>query len=123
MQSALAEGQNHIRIEMHKDNYGFQETITIRPVIVNLTDGLLTYTMAYVGQVFNTDNTLVWEKEMVAYGKITIPANAERSLDQFFWDQKDKTGKQVPPGRYRIFIRLFEYRFKDVNGQKWITIR
>ena len=119
----VAGGSDYIRVETERDIYSLGGPVKVTPVLVNQSDAPVTYTMAYVVNIFDPKEAVIWEREMVVYGKITIPAQSEGKLSEFTWDQKDKAGKQVSEGRYRIFIRLFEYRFRDIHGHKWITVR
>jgi hypothetical protein len=118
-----ADARNYIRVETDRDVYAIGEPAKITPVIVNESGDPATYTMAYVVKVFDAEETVIWEREMVAYGKITIPACSEGKLDTFIWDQRDKAGNQISPGRYRIFIRLFEYRYRNIQGEQGIRVR
>jgi hypothetical protein len=117
-----ADARNYIRVETDRDIYAIGEPAKITPVIVNESGDPATYTMAYVVKVFDAQETVIWELEMVAYGKITIPPHAEGRLDAFIWDQRDKDGNQISQGRYRIFIRLFEHRYRDIQGEKRISV-
>jgi hypothetical protein len=118
-----ADGRNYIRVETNREVYVIGEPVMVTPVLVNQSGDPATYTMAYVVRICDFEEALILEREMVVYGKITIPPHSQGRLDEFTWDQKDKDGKRVAKGRYRILIRLFEYRYRDIGGHKWITLR
>jgi hypothetical protein len=118
-----ADGRDYIRVETNRDVYVIGDPVKVTPVLINQSGDSATYTMAYVVRIFDAEETPILEREMVAYGKITISPHSEGRLDEFTWDQKDKNGKKIPPGRYRIFVRLFEYRYRDIGGHKWIVVR
>jgi hypothetical protein len=118
-----ADGRNYIRVETNRDVYVIGEPVKVTPVLLNQSGDSVTYTMAYVVKIFDAEETLILEREMVVYGKITIPPHSQGRLDEFTWDQRDKEGDQVSKGRYRILIRLFEYRYRDIEGHKWIAVR
>lgn len=118
-----ADGRNYIRVETDREVYASADPVKITPVLVNQSGDSVTYTMAYVVKIFDAEETLILEREMVAYGKITIPPHSEGRLDEFTWNQRDKEGDQVSKGRYRIRIRLFEYRYRNIGGHKWIALR
>jgi len=118
-----ADGRDYIRVETERDIYAKGAPVKVTPILANQSDDPVTYTLAYAVKIFDAEEAVIWEKEMVVYGKVTIPPHSEGKLDQFIWDQRDKDGKRAPEGRYRIFVRLFEYRFRGIQGHKWITIR
>jgi hypothetical protein len=118
-----ADGRNYIRVETNREVYVIGEPVKVIPVLLNRSGDSVSYTMAYVVKIFDAEETSILERKMVAYGKITIPPHSEGRLDDFTWDQRDRDGKQVAKARYRILIRLFEYRYRDIGGYKWIAIR
>jgi len=118
-----ADVRNYIRVETDRDVYAIGEPVKVTPVLANQSGDPATYTMAYVVGICDPEEAIIWEREMVAYGKITIPPHSEGRLDALSWNQRDKDGNQVAKGRYRIFVRLFEYRYRDIGGHKWIAVK
>ena len=107
----IAGAGTYIRVETDRDVYASADPVKITPVVVNQSGNPATYTMAYVVKISDANAAVIWEREMVAYGKITIPPHSEGRLDEVTWDQRDKNGKKISVGSYRIFVRLFEYRY------------
>ena len=114
-------GLMYLRVETDKDIYKTAEEIRINFYLVNnkSVDMLVPSLSRGIDISGSSGPVLLLVESYASEGPIKIAANSEYLLGSFVWNQRDKNGKQVPPGTYKIDINLLDAKY---DGETSITI-